>query len=210
MVAAFLLALISPALAADDSPRVGRLGDPARFEIEGAKSFPADEIRQALFNELEVVASSDADAPLAALLKLLAEKATAGYQCAGYPDAIVVVAQVDGHLKATIDEGERFAMGAVEVVGNRALDSARLVAALTPPGDGTPPKKRPLWRPGQPASFNVEAKDWLTSEIASLAGEQGYYRTWFPRSLAAMTCSIQAAFRHPPLLRPRASLGFAH
>jgi hypothetical protein len=177
-LAAVILALVSPALAEDtDSPRVGKLGDPARLEILGAKSFSADQIRQALFNELQIAVAGDADAPLDALTKLLAEKATAGYQAAGFPDAKVLVEPCEGGLTATIEEGERFAIGDIEVVGNHTLDPARLVAELKPPADGTAPKKHRPWQPGKPAYFNSEANDWLTTEIASLAGDQGCYRT---------------------------------
>lgn len=158
----------------DEAPRVGDLGDPSRLVIEGAKSFTADEIREALGGDLAVVAASAADAPLADLQTIIAKKLAAGYQCAGFPQAAVDVKVVDGKLRALVGEGDRYLAGDVQITGCQKIDAGRIRQALTQPDAEL--HKAAIWTGGEPASFNTEYVDWLKSKVIDLAGDQGFYR----------------------------------
>lgn len=160
--------------AGDDSRRVGKLGHPSRLAVEGAKTFSADEIRDELFDDLDIVAASEKNAPLQKLKALIAEKIVGGYHCAGFPDTGVTVAVDDNHLKVTIYEGDRFTNGDVRVIGARAIDAERIKKELTPPDIAS--GKRAWWPVAKHASFNTEFVDWLSSKIADVAADQGYYR----------------------------------
>ncbi|HVA48597.1 MAG TPA: hypothetical protein VNH11_19685 [Pirellulales bacterium] len=173
--APFCVALLTVvASAADDTPRAGGLGDRVRLAIEGAKTFSRDEIREALFNELEVVAASNKVALLDTFTAIVAEKMIAGYQCAGFPDVKVAVAAGGDQIGVTLDEGDRYTQGEVRVIGCQAIDADRIQQELTQPKakGGTPP----LWAGDAPASFNAEYQTWLRSKVTELAGDQGYYR----------------------------------
>ncbi|MGH7136980.1 MAG: hypothetical protein ACREHD_14665, partial [Pirellulales bacterium] len=163
------------ASAAGHSPRVGPHGDPSRLVIEGAKTFSAEEIRTALFNEFDVIDASDKDDPLDTLTALIAAKTVAGYQCAGFPDVKAKLTDSGGQLTLTIDEGDRFTEGEVRVSGNQAIDANQVRDDLT--GGGSKTKRCPVWHREGPASFNSEYRDWLRTKVADLAGDQGFYRS---------------------------------
>jgi YHS domain-containing protein len=165
------------ALTAGDGERVGSLGHRSRLEVEGAKTFSADDIRETLFNELDVVAACKKDALLDSLMSLIAEKTTAGYHCAGFPDAKVSVTSGDGKIKATIEEGDRYRQGEVEVIACGALDADRIKQELTQPTAKS--GKSALWSSDERASFDAEYLAWLASKVAEWAGDQGYYRAKF-------------------------------
>lgn len=178
---AVCIVLVSVAVRGAEEPRrVGRLGEPARWTIEGAKTFTADEIRAALFGNFEIAAACGKDAPVEALTAAMAAKTIGGYQQAGFPDVKVSVVAGGDHFKLTIEEGDRYAQGESRVHASRALDGDRIRDALTRPGVD---KKRPLWSGEEPASFNAEFNDWLTAKVAELAEEQGFYRASFNASV---------------------------
>lgn len=169
------LVLATVSIAADDDRApVGRLGDPARLLISGAQTYTAAEIRDAVFNELEIVAACDEYAPLDALTALVAAKITAGYQCCGFPDVNVTVSAHKDQLEATIQEGDRYSQGEVQIAGCRLSDAQRIKNGLTVrKANGA---KRPIWEAGEPASFNSENEDWLLGRVAGLLDDQGFFR----------------------------------
>lgn len=159
--------------AEETPPRVARLGEPARWTIEGANTFSADEIRAALADNFDIAAACDNETPLDALLAALVAKTTAGYQQAGFPDAKVSAAAERDQIRMTVEEGDRYPQGELRVRGNQTIDGERIRQALTDRDLG---KRQAPWRAGDPAWFNPEAQDWLTTRVAELAEEQGFYR----------------------------------
>ncbi|HET6882671.1 MAG TPA: hypothetical protein VFI31_21060 [Pirellulales bacterium] len=172
----FLLfsAVAFSASAADDSQPVGNFGQPSSWAIEGTKTFSPAEIRSALLNELDVVAACETGEPLDGLTQVIAAKLTAGYQSAGFPDVKVTVATAEGKLTAAIDEGDRYGRGAVKISGAKVVDVDKLTNQLTT-GDGLG-SGRPAWSADEPASFNTEYQNWLTTKVAELLADQGFYR----------------------------------
>ncbi|HVX16071.1 MAG TPA: hypothetical protein VHC22_33105 [Pirellulales bacterium] len=142
--------------------------------IEGASAFSPDEIRAALFNELDVVAACESDALLTGLTTVIAEKTAAGYREAGFCDVDVKVAAEDGKLLMTIEEGEQFVNGAVDVFGNRRVDTEKIKAYLTRP-DVPGLKKHQRWQPEKTASFGPETDARLTRHALASVNDQGFY-----------------------------------
>ncbi|HXT57673.1 MAG TPA: hypothetical protein VN699_03520, partial [Pirellulales bacterium] len=71
----------------DDVPLVKGAGDLDQLEVRGAAAFDEAEIKAALAADIDVVVATRADAPRAALEKVLGEKTLDGYLAAGYADA---------------------------------------------------------------------------------------------------------------------------
>lgn len=176
LLAASCIALLTMATAAGaDVERVGPLGAADKLMIEGAKAFSSDEIREALFNELDVIAACDPDASLTDLTTVIAEKTAAGYRGDGFCDVATSVIAGDGRLVLTIEEGERFASGEITITGNRGVDAEIIKTALPQP-ENIGLKARARWRPTEPASFAPEIVTQLTIQAVAAVNDQGYYR----------------------------------
>lgn len=176
LLAAFSIALLTIATAAGaDVQRVGVLGAADKLVIKGAKAFSSDEIREAIFSELDVVAAFDPDAPVTELTAVIARKTEAGYHLAGFCDVVVSVTPADGRLIMTIEEGERFTCGEIVISGHREIDAERIKSELIQPTT-TELKPRPHWRTEEPASFAPETADRLTQKALAAAHDQGHYR----------------------------------
>ena len=175
LVAALIVALVTTATAAEDLQLVGQLGRPDRLAIEGAKAFSAEEIRQAVFDELDVVAACEPQAPLAALMEAIADKAAAGYRQAGFFNVDVSLIAAEDKLSMTIAEGERFTNGEIHVSGNRRVDAEKVKTDLIRP-ETTGLKPRPLWKIEHPASFGPENEARLASKALESINNQGFYR----------------------------------
>ncbi|HEV7222027.1 MAG TPA: hypothetical protein VGN42_04950 [Pirellulales bacterium] len=195
-LAAFFLALLTIATAAGaDLQSVGALGRRDRLAIEGAKAFSPDEIREALFNELDVVAACRSDAPLAELTATIADKAAAGYRGAGFFDAAVSVVVAGDKLAVTIEEGERFANGEIVVSGNRQLDAEQIKTDLARPEATRVIRPRPSWRTMQPASFSPETEARLMSKALASVEDQGFYRAKLKANVEPDRSTMRATLR---------------
>ncbi len=177
LLAAFFIAVVTNATATGaDVERVGPLGRPDMFVVVGPKAFSPGEIRDALFNELDVVAASEPNAPLADFVTVIAEKAAAGYRSAGFFDVDVSVTVADGKLWTRIHEGEQFANGEISVAGNRRIDAEKMKADLTE-WKTRELRPRPLWRTTEAASFGPESEARLTLRALESVNDQGFYWT---------------------------------
>lgn len=197
-----MLAILAVPIAADE---VGALGDPARLDIEGAKSFASEDIKRALAGDVDFLLAAHPDAPLAEFLAALRDKALAGFRDAGFPDA-AVEARVDaqiGRVVVRVDEGPRFMCGAVRVEGARTAPAEKLVERLTQrsyPSDtvteevlvnGKPVLRRvdadgkevetgnPWWTPGKPAPFASAAFGKFERPVRDFLSEYGLF---FPKA----------------------------
>src|SRR5487761_1501143 len=103
----------------EPQPVVGDLGNPDRVVVQGATTFTAAEIVEVLFGDLDVANAAYPTAPLVDLMGLLAEKALAGYQTAGFAEATAETRIDDGlgKLALTIVEGPRYLASEVHVNG---------------------------------------------------------------------------------------------
>jgi hypothetical protein len=193
--AALCIALLaSPVATGADSQSVGPLGYPAKLVIKGAEAFTPEAIREALFNEIDVVAASDPANPLANLPSVIADKAAAGYRGAGFFDVKVSLATSDDKLVMTIQEGDRYTNGEIEVSGNRQLDADKIKARLTKPQpDGL--HRRPLWRADEAAAFGPESETRLTLKALTAVNEQGCYRARLKATVDADRATKRATLR---------------
>lgn len=175
LLAAFYAIFLSVSTSACAEPLVGTLGRPEKLAIHGAKRFSPDEIREELFNDLDLVAACAPDYTLETLLRVIRGKVLAGYRGAGFFDVDVSVTALDDGLVVTIEEGERFANGKIEVVGNRHVDVEQIRSQLTRP-EAARLKPRRDWAADEPASFARETEAHLTEKVLTLVNDQGYYR----------------------------------
>lgn len=171
---------------AADVPRVGPLGDPNRLVIEGARTFPAADIRRELFNDLDVAAAACSDMPLEPFLNAIARQAAEGYRGCGFVDAQTRAWVEGGAVILAIEEGPRFLTGDIVVTGARAIDVGRLIEELSSPSEpeGRPvnprlqrratPKKGLHWEAGEPVlSGFVMEKHWH-DRVSALVEHQGW------------------------------------
>jgi outer membrane protein assembly factor BamA len=122
--------LITVTATGTDSQRIGPAARSATLAIEGAEAFTLEAIREALFNELDVVAACDPNAPSETLTTVIADKAAAGYRAAGFCDVKVSVIASDDNLAMTIEEGGRYTNGEIEVSGNHHVGADQVKARL--------------------------------------------------------------------------------
>ncbi|MGH7194446.1 MAG: hypothetical protein ACREJM_13075, partial [Candidatus Saccharimonadales bacterium] len=193
-VSIVLLTIATAALADAEVQRVGTLGAPGKLVVEGANAFSSGGIREALFNELDVIVACDPDAPLTELTTVIAEKTAAGYRDEGFRDVAASVAAADGKLVLTIEEGERFTNGEIAISGNGEIDAEKIITALTRPNT-TELKPHPQWRPTEPASFAPETATRLTRTALTAANDQGYYRAKLKATVEPDRSTRQATLR---------------
>jgi hypothetical protein len=148
----------------DDATVVGAAGDPAGLIIRGAAQIPADEVRAAIAESVDLLPLRQEGAQLSVWRDRLAEKLRVGYRHAGFRAATVHTAMEAGHVAIDIVEGERTRYGAVRITGPDDLRPliADLLSATSPALVGTgatviPPDiaTRPasadrLWQSGSP------------------------------------------------------------
>jgi len=117
--------------------RVGGLGDPQRFVFEGAETFSADALREALQGASDFFVVSHPLAPLDVFLETLEKKLQLGYQHKGFPEA-QVAARPDvpaGLVRIQVREGPRYLCGGVKVIGAQRMPAKAIVERLTDPPD---------------------------------------------------------------------------
>lgn len=178
---------------------VGDLGSPSRLSIVGAKSFPTDQIRRALFEDLEVANAAYRTDSLRQFMDLLVKKLLEGYLVDGFFDvraSISITPDASG-LVLTVDEGRRFRAGGIKVTGNQTIDAESLRKELLPKptartvdtlfddatGRPFPDKGSALtltgrkgsmhWCPGEPAVLDQYNRDHFQDTIAEALFHQG-------------------------------------
>lgn len=173
--AAFCFALLTTVTAAaTESQRAGPSERAAALLIEGAQAFTPEAIREALFNELDVVAACEPNAPSSELETVIADKTLAGYRAAGFVDVQVSVSTADDKLAMKIQQGDRYTNGEIDISGTDHLDADNIKARLTAPqADGL--KRCRLWRAEEPAAFGPEAEARITSGVLAAANDQGCF-----------------------------------
>ena len=93
--------------------RVGEWGAVSRIEFEGLKSFPTNEVINALIMSPAFLLASHPAAPQSEYAPALSKQITLGYQDAGFPD-VKVVANFDEsqrRVRVTVNEGNLFVCG---------------------------------------------------------------------------------------------------
>jgi tetratricopeptide (TPR) repeat protein len=200
----------------EDSPAkplpVESLGNPERLVIEGAATFSAAQIREALFLNSEVFRAADSEAPLRKYLTALRQKVAEGYQVQGFPDASAT-ARIDerfGRVILHISEGPRYLAGDVRVEGNHRVTAQVIVDAmksrrvpekkwrLDPDVSAGEPiqwlnekgervgSRDPAWKVDEPAVFHP-----TTSGMLQLAVERTYEGQGYP----AVVCKAEVVRR---------------
>lgn len=156
---------------------VGPLGDPARIQVVGVKSFPPGKVVEALLGDFDVAYAAFPDAPLAELERLLVEKTCAGLKNSGFPSPRASVVDRLDHLELIVREGPRWAAGDIEIIGARASDVGKLREGLAPGSwrpNSTSTAKKSDWTIGKPAQLGEPNRRYLSRRVAELLAEQGY------------------------------------
>lgn len=182
--------------------KVTTLSDPDQWRFTGCQTFRADELRDVLGTDLEIIAATRV--PAADVLQgAIARRLMLGYQQCGFPQAKVTV-DVDetvGELAIAIDEGRQVLQGQVEVRGAAAIDIQRLVTEVqspqppdgaipianrhpvgdelpldwvTPKGDIVRSLGAAVWVPGQPASFAPKAWKGAEPKVRQILSRMGF------------------------------------
>ena len=147
------------------TPRVGGLGDPQRFVFEGAKTFSAEALREALQGASDFFEVSHPLAPQDAFLEAMEKKLQLGYQHEGFPEAQVTVRPdaKAGKVLVKVTEGPRYLCGGVKVSGAQRMPAAAIVERLTVPQAPAGPAQRAFEFPDKAPSnhaLDEPGPDW--------------------------------------------------
>jgi hypothetical protein len=157
-------------------PQVGDWGDPARLVIEGNKTFKTDDIRNALFQNFDVLEDGHPLAPLEDYRHTLMLKTASGYLRAGFAHVKVDVRfdEATQHVVLTIDEGPRFVCGNIAVRGTFSFPPAQIENWLTteqPPAgtvltgfSGPSDKQVPQWADTSGQAVKLQPPTWLRGQ----------------------------------------------
>jgi len=161
---------------------VGTLGDPGRLDFEGATTFTAKEIRQALMRTPEFLLASHPAAGLSEYMPGLKRLLESGYRQCGFPEAQVTVnvAQNRQRVSVKVFEGPRYTCGDIEVTGAQTLPTESFVQQMMEPrikqtDGGKSETEDPIWQKGKWAPFSQPSQTKLSHEIQTLLNELGYY-----------------------------------
>jgi len=143
LVPAAVAVLVVPSVAA--AAPLGSLGEPDRLVVRGVREIDAEQLRRPLVDDPDIVWLSRPHASRSIYVDAVVRKATLALHHAGFARAAVKgdVESSDGveRLVLTVEEGPRFAAGAIEVKGLPDDVAARLVRFLSepqPPADAVP------------------------------------------------------------------------
>lgn len=181
---------------------VGSFGDLKQLEIRGCVAFTADDIKDQLWQSLDIQMAAYPKAPLSDYIAMLDGKICEGYRYAGFPDVKVTGSpdQKAGRLVLTIVEGERLRAGDIRVEGANAIPVTDLVRALTsrrpkkatqeeqklkPQSDVSkktpkaPETYPPVWEQGKPAHLDQQTKKEREAGIRDALADLGFTSTRF-------------------------------
>ena len=182
--------------------QVGSLGAADRFVVRGTTQIDAEQLRQPLREDTDIVWLSRPHASRDVFMAAVVRKATLALQRAGFAEAQVhaVVELSDGVERLVLDvvEGPRFEAGKIEVAGLPDEMSARLVRFLSerqpsrdavprssnkPDGttttiwkaaDGRPATlEQPAWNPAGPATCDAVAIHHIHVEVVRFLRDEG-------------------------------------
>ena len=183
--------------------QVGSLGAADRLVVRGTTQIDAEQLRQPLREDTDVVWLSRPHASRDVFMAAVVRKATLALQRAGFAEAQVhaVVESSDGVERLVLDvvEGPRFEAGKIEVAGLPDEMSARLVRFLSerqPPRDAAPRSinrpdgttttiwvaadgrratlEQPAWNPAGPATCDAVAIHHIHAEVVRFLRDEGY------------------------------------
>ena len=181
--------------AAAAPPTAGEFGSISRLEFTGQHQFPAEQLKQALEDDLDFLLAADPSTPLDEYLGVLKARLRAGYERAGFPD-VEIEAGVDlarRCVAVTISEGRRYLAGPVRLLGASAVEEAAIARWLTTSHPAPAAEQRtgwevadglrisdafgeePIWEPGKPARFNAWTRQHLTRQVYLAFAEHGYF-----------------------------------
>lgn len=179
--------LAQAAWASPDEAVVGDIGNPPQLIVQGAETFPPQEVADALLGDLDLACAMYPAAPLGEFCRLLVAKTVEGYRHAGFGDVSAQVAVDDSRqaLELTIVEGPRYRQGDIRVIGGKAIDGAairdRLLQGLRPDNDtpGTAPAaaaapSAPAESPEWFATFGERDMAIRREQIAAVILDQGW------------------------------------
>ncbi|MCA9069456.1 MAG: hypothetical protein KDA84_11055, partial [Planctomycetaceae bacterium] len=106
-------------------------GRPEVLVFEGLQSFPAEQVRQVLGQDFDIVLASNTHADLETYLRTLEQRLTEGFRKNGFP-APKVKAQLGKEvIRIQIEEGKRYFNAGAQVIGPGDLDRELMVKHLT-------------------------------------------------------------------------------
>lgn len=220
LCAGWLLLLAMPNHAAAEP--VGVRGQPERLTLEGASTFSAKQIKDALFGDFDVFLAAGSSKPLDDYLKTIKRRIEAGYRHAGFP-AVTVSASLDAKsdkVVVKLSEGPRFPAGDIRVTGAKTVPTAQLIDYLLkpqPPKDATPKSfiqsngkmepvwvdrdgkevslSDPVWTPDKPAPFLNEPEEdsTLHEDVGEALAKLGYFFPKFSVDVVPDTATKKAS-----------------
>lgn len=210
-------------------------GDPNRIVVCGARTFTPRAVWSGLAGNLDLRSAARSAIPLQDYLRLLEDKARAGYQRAGFPrvQVRVKVNPSDDKIEVSIEEGPRYLAGDIVIEGVDDSIKKALVEALTsacPPPNARPkivdvdegrPIERwidadgdcvdpnpPLWQPGEPASFCPCDLEAMRQQVRRSLANLGYYGVSYDLKVATQSDGKTASLSlRFPSLGPKARIG---
>lgn len=193
--------LLGAAARAGAQGLVGDWGDPQKIVINGARQWPAEDVRRELVSDLETIIAAHPASPLANYPQLLADRVRDGYLKGGFALANVSV-RLDPQAQqviVSIDEGPRYLAGDIRVNGPPGCDAAHIAAWLTAVqakpgarmigfkerGDESSPQwvdknnqrihpDKPVWEPGKPVHIPTGRAQEYQLAVQRALEQQGY------------------------------------
>lgn len=200
-----LLLVVAESAQCDDSvSRVGELGFPENWLIEGVESFEPERVRRSLSLDFDVVLAAHPQAPLSQFAGVLRQRLLEGYRSVGYinAEAKVEVDEKQSQVRINVVEGTQRRCGEVRVVGvvgelaerlKRSITTKQLPeSAVTPvigddgvafdwldqDGD-TVELEDAAWEEGKPLPFHQARRDSIMRRIARTLSDHGYFQAKF-------------------------------
>ena len=188
---------------------VGSLGEADRLVVRGTTQIDAEQLRQPLAEDTDIVWLSRPHASRDGFIAAVVRKATLALERAGFAEAQVhaAVESSDGVERLALDvvEGPRFEAGTIDVTGLPEETAARLVRFLSerqPPrdamqheihdsegntktiwlaADGRPATlEQPAWKPAGPATCDAVALHRIHADVARFLRDEGYLAVALP------------------------------
>jgi hypothetical protein len=188
---------------------VGSLGEADRLVVRGTQQIDAEQLRQPLVYDTDIVWLSRPHASRDVFIAAVVRKATLALERAGFAEAQVhaAVESPDGVERLVLDvvEGPRFEAGAIAVTGLPEETTARLVRFLSerqPPRDAVPRSidqpdgttstmwvaadgrpvslEQPAWKPAGTAACDAVAIHRIHLEVTRFLRDEGYLSVALP------------------------------
>lgn len=176
--------------ASQDSATVGRLSQASALVLEGNQKFSKEKILEGLAMHLDYHVAAHRLAPRRTFLALLESKVVAGYQRAGFPNAIAKAMpneQAD-HVVLRIVEGPRYQCGEVILSGLASMTNQTIRQKIVDRLSGVEVAgqrwDQPIWSPGKPAAFGDQSQQAVHRMVLEALADLNYYQP---------TCTVRLA-----------------